>query len=128
LRRLTIALALCVPLAGGCGGDGGDSGGGRTVTVAAGAKVGVVAREYSFDPSGIEVRGPGRLTVTLRNEGSLAHNLKVFQGDRQVGGTSTFPAGKSGSAALELEPGAYRMICTVGDHAELGMTGELRVD
>ncbi len=28
---------------------------------------------------------------------------------------------------MKLEPGNYEMVCTVGDHAELGMTGELEV-
>jgi uncharacterized cupredoxin-like copper-binding protein len=28
---------------------------------------------------------------------------------------------------LRLEPGTYEMLCTVGDHAQLGMKGELTV-
>jgi uncharacterized cupredoxin-like copper-binding protein len=28
---------------------------------------------------------------------------------------------------VNLEHGRYEMVCTVGDHAELGMTGELEV-
>jgi plastocyanin len=88
----------------------------------------VVAREYSFEPANVLVTGGGgRLRVTLENKGSLAHNLKVFQGDRELGGTPTFPGGRSESGALELRPGSYRMVCTVGNHAELGMTGKLEV-
>jgi plastocyanin len=87
----------------------------------------VVATEYSFDPSGIGLKGARTLTLTLRNGGSLAHNLKVFRGDEEIGGTPTLPAGRSESTRLNLEHGSYRMVCTVGDHEELGMTGTLQV-
>ena len=43
------------------------------------------------------------------------------------GGTPPFPGGGTRSARLRLEPGSYKLLCTVGDHAELGMTGELEV-
>ena len=97
------------------------------MTVPANGKVAVVGREYSFDPSRIVVRGAGRLTLTLRNEGSLAHNIRVLRGGEQVGGTPSFPPGRGESATLNLEHGSYELVCTVGDHAELGMTGELVV-
>ena len=87
----------------------------------------MVGREYSFDPAAVVVRGAGRLTLTLRNEGSLAHNLKVVRGGEQVGGTPSFPGGRSESARVNLEHGGYELVCTVGDHAELGMTGTLTV-
>ena len=74
------------------------------------------------------LEGAGTLTLTLRNEGSLAHNLRVLRGDEDIGGTPTFPAGRSESARLNLQHGSYEMICTVGDHAELGMRGTLRVN
>ena len=63
----------------------------------------------------------------LENRGSLAHNLKVFDGETELGGTPTFPGGREESGTVELEPGEYRMVCTVGDHEELGMTGTLEV-
>jgi plastocyanin len=125
LRRFALTLALCSLAMTGCGGDDAPE---RTVTVPANGQVVVVGREYSFDPSGIVVRGAGRLTITLRNEGSLAHNIKVRRGGEQVGGTPSFPAGQSRSALVVLEHGNYELVCTVGDHAELGMKGELRVN
>jgi plastocyanin len=125
LRRFALTLALCPLAITGCGGDDAPE---RTVTVRANGQVVVVGREYSFDPSGIVVRGAGRLTITLRNEGSLAHNIKVRRGGEQVGGTPSFPAGQSRSALVVLEHGNYELVCTVGDHAELGMKGELRVN
>ena len=87
----------------------------------------MVGREYSFDPSAIVVKGAGRLRITLRNEGSLAHNIKVRRTGELVGGTPSFPAGDTESALVILEHGNYELVCTVGDHAKLGMKGELTV-
>ena len=97
------------------------------MTVPAGATVRVVGDEYSFDPARVVVRGAGPLTITLRNRGDLAHNLKLFRGDEEVGGTPTFPGGRTESGRVNLEHGNYEMVCTVGDHADLGMTGTLTV-
>ena len=124
MRRFALVLALSSLLVLGCG-DKDEPG--RTVTAPANAKLRVGAKEYSFDPSTIVLEGAGTLTVTLRNEGSLAHNLRVLRGDEQIGGTETLPSGRTGSARLNLEHGNYRFICSVGDHEELGMTGTLRV-
>jgi plastocyanin len=124
LRRSALVLALCLLLVLGCGDDGQQ---GRTVTAPTNAKLRVVAHEYSFDPSTIVLQGAGTLAVRLQNEGSLAHNLKVLRGDEEIGGTPTLPAGRSASARLNLEAGNYRIICSVGDHEQLGMTGTLRV-
>jgi plastocyanin len=124
LRRSALVLAFCSLLVVGCGDDGQQ---GRTVTAPANAELRVAADEYSFDPSTIVLQGAGTLAVTLKNKGSLAHNLKVLRGDEEIGGTPTLPAGGSGSARLNLEHGNYRIICSVGDHEQLGMTGTLRV-
>ena len=124
MRRSALVLAFCSLLVLGCGDDGEQ---GRSVTAPANAKLRVVGDEYSFDPSTIVLQGAGALAVRLQNEGSLAHNLKVLRGDEEIGGTSTLPAGRGGSARLNLEHGNYRIICSVGDHEQLGMTGTLRV-
>ncbi|HYP48350.1 MAG TPA: cupredoxin domain-containing protein [Thermoleophilaceae bacterium] len=123
-RPLTAALALLA--LGACGGDKEEKEG-PAVTVQAGGSARVVAKEYSFDPGKVVLRGPGRLRITLVNEGSLAHNLKVTKDDRRLGGTPTFEGGRTESGTVELRRGTYEMVCTVGDHAELGMTGTLEV-
>jgi plastocyanin len=125
MRRLAAPFAALL-LAVGCGEDDG-GGPGRTVTVDAGKTVAVTARDYTFAPDRIVVRAAGPLTIELANDGDLAHNLRLRRGGEDVGGTPSFPGGRTESARVRLEPGAYEMICTVGDHAELGMKGELEV-
>ena len=124
MTRPGLTLALLALAIAGCGGDDEET---RTVTTPAGANVSVVGKEYSFDPGGIVVRGAGPLTIRLRNEGSLAHNLKVRRVGEEIGGTPSFPGGESRSARVNLEHGNYEMVCTVGDHEELGMKGTLTV-
>ena len=124
MTRSALTLAALVLLAAGCGGN--DRPGG-TVTAPAGGSVRVTAKEYSFDPSTIVVQGGGTLRLTLDNKGTLAHNIKVEKDGRIIGGTPAFPAGETRSATVKLASGTYEFLCTVGDHAELGMKGELKV-
>jgi plastocyanin len=125
MRRLAAPIAAIL-MAAGCGGDD-DEATGRTVTVERGATVAVTGREYSFDPERIVVQAAGPLTIELENAGDLAHNLRLRRDGEDAGGTPSFPGGRTESARVRVQPGSYELLCTVGDHAELGMTGELEV-
>ena len=125
MTRSALTVAAVVLLAAGCGGH--DRPGG-TVTAPAGGSVRLTAKEYSFDPSTIVVRGAGTLRLTLDNKGTLAHNIKVEKDGRVLGGTPAFPAGETKSATVRLPKGTYDVLCTVGDHADLGMKGKLTVN
>jgi len=125
MRRLAVPFALLLAAAG-CGGkDGG--GPSRTVTTEAGGTVTVTAHEYSFDPNRVAVGGAGAVRIALRNDGDLAHDIHLQRDGEDVGGTPSFPPGDTRSVRLRLQPGTYEMLCTVGDHAQLGMKGELKV-
>jgi plastocyanin len=125
VRRLAAPCAILLYLVG-CGGND-DDGETRSLTINPNSTLRVSGDEYSFDPNRVTVRGAGPITIRLRNTGDVAHNLRIERQGQDVGGTSTLPGGRSGSGRVNLEHGSYEMICTVGDHAELGMTGELRV-
>jgi plastocyanin len=128
VRPLTVTLTLVALAGAGCGGGDERGGpGGPATTVAAGRPLVVSAREYALTPGNVVVTGPGELTLRLRNAGSLPHDVRVQSGDRDLGGTDSIPGGESAGARLDLPPGRYRILCTVGDHAQLGMTGTLRV-
>ena len=125
MRRLAAPCAILMLLAG-CGGDD-DEEQPRGVTVNPNSTLRVTGEEYSFDPGRVIVSGAGPLTIRLRNEGSLAHNLRLRRMGEEIGGTPVLPAGRTGPARVNVEPGRYEMVCTVGDHEELGMVGELEV-
>jgi plastocyanin len=128
-----VRLLACLPILlaaltmGGCGGDDDEGGGGAAARLGSGEPLEVVAREYSFQPAAVVLSGGGELTIRLDNRGSLAHNLRLLRGGEDVGGTPTFPDGETGTGEVTVEPGRYELVCSVGDHAELGMTGELQV-
>ena len=125
MRRLLPLIALVLLAPSGCGDD--DDAPGRTVTAKPGETIAVVADEYSFDPETIVLTGGGKLTIELENRGVLAHNLRVFDGGDEVGGTPTFTEGKTRAGAVTVQRGDYELVCTVGNHADLGMTGKLSV-
>ena len=125
--RARLPLLVAVVLAAGCGDDDDQKGAkGPVKTVPGGQPLRVVAKEYSFTPARATTGGSEPIRVELDNQGSLAHNLKVLQGDRELGGTPTFPKGTR-DGSVKLAPGKYRLVCTVGDHEQLGMVGELEV-
>ena len=123
--RYFPALCACAAALGGCG--GGDNGPTRTVMVSAGKSVSVTAKEYSFDPGRLVLESAGTLRVTLDNRGSLAHNIKVLEDGREIGGTESFAAGGERTATVQVRRGEYRLVCSVGDHEEKGMRGTLQV-
>lgn len=125
MRWPSTACAAWLAALASCG--GGDDRPTRTARVSAGETVRVTAREYSFDPGRIVATGGGPLRFVLANEGDLAHNLKVFAGERELGGTESFPAGQERTFRVAVPPGSYALVCTVADHRELGMEGELQV-
>ena len=131
MRVLPTALALAAAAAlAGCGGSSEDDEPGRTVTVPAGQLIPVSADEYKYDPETIVVtgaKGPTKLRIALKNNGSLAHDLTVQKDGEDVGGTPVFTGGKTENASVDVTPGEYTFICTVGDHANLGMEGKLTV-
>ncbi len=126
--RARLSLLVAAVLAAGCGDDGEQEiARGPVKTVPAGQPLRVVAKEYSFAPARARRTGGSKpIRFELDNQGSLAHNLKVLQGDRVLGGTTTF-ADRTRGGSVKLAPGKYRIVCTVGNHEELGMVGELEV-
>jgi hypothetical protein len=135
---MPFGLALCLTGAAlavaGCGGTEDPPDIARTAE--AGKPLTLTAREYLFTPNRITLRGDGkqsaapsssvtRQRITLRNQGELAHNIEIFEGDRRVGKLRSFPPGQTRSLSVSLPPGSYRFVCTGADHDEKGMRGTL---
>ena len=124
----TILSGLAILAAVGCSEDEDEPG--RSVTVRPEETVDITADEYRFDPGRILVKSAGRsikLRVVLDNRGTLAHNLRVRKGEREIAGLRSFPPGERRPLSATLQPGEYDLVCTVADHEELGMVGKLAV-
>jgi plastocyanin len=117
LPRPAILLACLAPLLTGCGDDDSPPGADRPHTV--------VMTDYEFHPRELQVTRD--TTVTVLNEGGIAHNLTIERGSERVAGTSSFLKGDRERLRIDLPPGRYRMVCTVPGHRGLGMTGTLVV-
>ena len=98
-------------------------------------RVDVRLDEYRVLPEHIQVTA-GRVTITAHNTGRLTHNLVVVQFSRPLGDeeehqygqpTKTLFPGETGSTTIGLKPGKYRLICTIGNHDNLGQYAELKV-
>ena len=127
LSTCLLALVLALSVAA-CGGGKNKNSGGKAVTFAKGQTVAVSGREFKFDPSSVVVTGGGgAIKFDFKNAGTSAHNLKIQSGSQDVAGSDTFQGGRSESFTANLKPGTYTLICTVGDHASLGMKGTLTV-
>ena len=95
----------------------------------AGENLTITAREYLFTPNRITIHGakgkPEPQPITLRNQGELAHNIEILDGERIVAKLRSFPAGQTRDLRADLAPGRYEFICTVADHDEKGMRGTI---
>jgi plastocyanin len=116
---LTLLAALAAAAVGaGCGVP-------ETVVVK-GATLDVRLEEYRFVPSQLRAR-PGPLEIRTLNVGTLAHNLELDRAGKRVVRLDTTKPGERASATVRLRPGTYRLVCTLGNHDDLGMHGKLVV-
>jgi uncharacterized cupredoxin-like copper-binding protein len=127
--RLTLLLLATAALtAGGCGSA-------VVYTHAPDRRVEVRLDEYRVLPEHIQVAA-GRITLVAHNSGRLTHNVVVVQFKRPLGDevekqygepTKTLFPGQTASTTVTLEPGKFRLICTISNHDNLGQYAELKV-
>jgi uncharacterized cupredoxin-like copper-binding protein len=89
----------------------------------------VTLDDYAIMPQDISVR-EGRVRFVASNAGRLTHNLRVEEpddGTEPLGGTETAQPGDTVRTTVDLEPGTYLLRCSLANHDDLGMTGELVV-
>jgi uncharacterized cupredoxin-like copper-binding protein len=118
-----VAAAAAVVI-GGCGGgsDGDTSTAGGTE--AAGEKITVVGKEFSYDPATLTLKAGQPFTIVLRNTGSIEHDITVDGAKFKL----TVPGNNTREKALRVEkPGTYQFYCSLPGHKSAGMKGELTV-
>jgi uncharacterized cupredoxin-like copper-binding protein len=102
--------------------EGGGPGGAQP----AGGALAVSENEYSIELTGGDTLEPGKHRFDVVNEGKIEHDLAV-EGAGTEEKTPLIAAGKEAKLAVELEPGTYKLYCTVPGHEELGMKTEVTV-
>lgn len=82
--------------------------------------------EYSFSPNSLALTAGEQVKVTFKNTGNLPHNFVITE----LGvSTKTIPGGQEDSVTFTVDKsGTYAFFCSVGDHRQRGMEGELRAD
>jgi hypothetical protein len=99
---------------------------GHTAEVGAGRTVRLALTEYRVVPQSIHAI-PGVLTILVRNDGRLTHNLTVSQNGNVIGQTTPLAPGASTQLALNLAPGQYLVASTLLSDETLGAYGTLTV-
>jgi plastocyanin len=139
LRVLPLILAIAVATtAAGCGGDDDDDGGTTAATTqettaggGGGGAQTVAMTEFEFEPNDLSVKAGD--TLTADNTGSTVHNLTIEEGSdpeqasKELAATPDVSAGDSADLKVDVDSGEYSIVCTIGNHRELGMVGTIRV-
>ena len=121
-RPALVAVALAVAVAATASGCADET----APTRARDGRVEVTLDDFFIAPQRIRAR-PGRLAFRVTNEGRVGHTLRVKRGDRDVAAVKTLLPGASGEASGTFPRGEYKLVCTLGNHEELGMYGTLTV-
>lgn len=127
-RRLFLAmvgLLLALPALAACGADPAaddgspDAATDRIVTI-------TMSNKMEFDPSSITVNTHERITIMLRNSGTIEHNFSIdsLQVDKDVGPGAT----ETVIIVAPDKPGQVEFYCNVEGHREAGMVGTLVVE
>lgn len=87
--------------------------------------VAVGDEEYSFSPSSISLTQGEETKIIFKNNGKLPHNFVI---DGLEISTKTIGSGKEDSAIVKADKtGKYTFYCSIGNHRQLGMEGQLLV-
>ena len=128
MRRLAALLLLGALTLAGCGG-------GPSYTRDRDGVLKIDLDEYTLRPENVEVPA-GTIHLVAHNSGRLTHNLAIEDVEREsgeeptvYGRTDTLQPGQTGRERepITLKPGKYRLVCTIGNHDDLGQYGELKV-
>lgn len=128
--RASLALFGAAAVVAGCGGGAPDPVTDRDATL----RLRLGDPEYALEPGAIKVRA-GRIRIVATNRGVLTHNVVVEEVTDEegavpvvYGGTETMQPGETApTVQVRLAAGRYRLVCTIGNHENLGQYAELEV-
>ena len=83
----------------------------------------IEAFDLGFTPNAIEVEAAGRYAFTLRNTGTIPHDVTFPSGTT----TGLVDAGTSATVEIDVPAEGLTFICSVPGHAQAGMQGTVTV-
>ena len=86
----------------------------------------IALNEYRVTPQNVRAAS-GSLTIVVRNDGRLTHDLVISQGGRQAAATEPLGPGQTTDLVATLTPGRYLMASTILSDQALGAYGTLDV-
>lgn len=114
-----------VPASGGSSGAApAAGGGGNDAPAPAGDNaLNVVEKDFAIAMDKTTIKA-GSITFNIKNNGPSPHNIAVKELNKV---SDNVDAGKTGSLAVDLQPGTYTVICNIPGHEQLGMKVTLTV-
>lgn len=96
-----------------------------TVTEGETREIVVEGDEYMFSPKAISLTKGETVKITFKNMGKLPHNLVITE----LGvSTKTIAGGQTDSVTVTAnKTGMYSFFCSVANHRQLGMEGDVEV-
>jgi len=91
-----------------------------------GSVVGVVMREFEFEPRPLVAKA-GRVRFQLMNRGSVEHDFMITEIMDMEHERDLVQPGQSKTIEVDLKPGVYEVVCTVPGHKEAGMKATIEV-
>ena len=119
LAAVVVALTFVVA---GCGGDDGEEATNGTSQ----ETFSISESDFTLTPPTVAIDAPGTYTFEATNDGGVDHALEI-EGNGVEEETETIAPGESASVTVDLETGTYEMYCPIGNHRDLGMSGEVTV-
>lgn len=85
----------------------------------------IIANEYSFTPSFLDLEKGEKVSITFKNLGSSPHSL--FIDGYNISTKNILPGNSANLSFIADKTGTFDFYCSVGNHKDLGMTGILEV-
>jgi uncharacterized cupredoxin-like copper-binding protein len=132
MKRLLALFPLAL-LAAACGGNSSSSEGGSTNSEAGGSALQTIQlseKEYSFNPSSINVPKPGTYAFTVSNRGTITHAFVIEQSGSEGSEVKSgdIAPGSQKTVKFTFEAGKrYEMYCPIDGHKAEGMAGTISV-
>ena len=133
--QVSIAVLAAGALAvAGCGGSNNKSSGGSSskksapATSTGGNNVSLSETEFKINPASPSVKKTGKVTFTVKNEGTITHAFNVEGPGIKETRTPDIAPGKSATLTIDAKKaGSYEFYCPIDGHKAKGMKGELKV-